>query len=310
VIVIWGLGIIALLVVSFMTTARLRMQASNNIAGAAQADELAQAAINLGIMSLSNERQVAQQPPQQTPGTLPVPSGPPQRVIHGGEPRVCGIAGAVLAVVIEDEGGKVDINGASQALIKAMLMGFGVGMSDADMAANAIVAFRTAPGSVAQAPNLGPGINPRTKQALFQTVFELDQVEGLEPSLVRDILPFVTVHSRRPRVDAETSSPALFAALAGYKPADVYALRMEPFPNALDRADPRFPAAFKQNGDSGVFLVHAEARISTGQMSVREAIVDLNQETGSLFAIRELRRGAARYTDQLRSAQYQGLPDC
>ena len=200
--------------------------------------------------------------------------------------------------------------GKAQALIKAMLMGFGVGMSDADMAANAIVAFRTAPGSVAQAPNLGPGINPRTKQALFQTVFELDQVEGLEPSLVRDILPFVTVHSRRPRVDAETSSPALFAALAGYKPADVYALRMEPFPNALDRADPRFPAAFKQNGDSGVFLVHAEARISTGQMSVREAIVDLNQETGSLFAIRELRRGAARYTDQLRSAQYQGLPDC
>jgi general secretion pathway protein K len=308
--VIWGLGIITLLIVSFMTTARLRLQAANNIVGAGQADEIAQAAINLGILSLVKEKQAVSQPALRAGGGVP-PSAQPapqQRAIHAGEPKFCNLAGASVALAIEDEGGKIDLNAANDALIKAMLTGFGVGMRDADAAANAIVAYRTPQNAVATGggPNLLERGAPRARQELFQTVFELDQVEGLAPSLVRDMIPFVTVHGRRPRVDAETAPPALFAALTGANAKDVEALRAAPFPNELDRADPRFPLAFKQNGDTGIFLIHAESRLGMSQTSVREAIVDVNGDNGSLFAIRETRRGSARFLDILRAAQASG----
>jgi general secretion pathway protein K len=305
--VIWGLGIITLLIVSFMTTARLRLQAANNIAGAGQADEIAQAAINLGILSLVKEKQAVSQPAQRAAGQVPPTAQPaqPQRVIHAGEPKFCSLGAAAVALAIEDEGGKIDLNAANDALIKAMLTGFGVAMRDADAAANAIIAYRTPQNATASGggPNLLERGAPRARQELLQTVFELDQIDGLESSLVRDMLPFVTVHARRPRVDAETAPPALFAALAGANLKDVEALRATPFPNDLDRTDPRFPLAFKQNGDTGIFLIHAESRLEMGQTSIREAIVDVNGDNGSLFAIRETRRGSARFLDLLRAAQ-------
>ncbi len=312
VVVIWGLGVITLLIVSFMTTARLRLQAANNVTGAAQADQIAEAAINIEILSLAKEKQGTSQPPVQATGALPTPKGPPQRIIHAGEPKFCLLGGAAVALATEDEGGKVDLNGANQALIKAMLVGFGLGMNDADSAANAIIAFRTPPGGSPNGQNSDGLVGSKAKQGLFQTIFELDQVDGLEPSLVRDLFPFVSVHGRRPRVDSETAPPALFAALIGAKPEDVQALRAAPFPNNLDRSDPRFPTAFKQNGDSGVFLIHAESRLQMGQTSVREAIVDFNGDNGALFAIRETRRGSARFLEQLRVAQQLGgvASDC
>ncbi|WP_162009699.1 general secretion pathway protein GspK [Methylocystis heyeri] len=307
VVVIWGLGIISLMIVSFMTTARMRLQAANNIAGATQADEIAQAAINLAILSLAKERQAVAQAPVQPTGALPVPTAAPQRIIHAGEPSFCGISGAAVALAVEDEGGKVDLNGANQALMKAMLIGFGLGQNDADSAAGAIVAFRSGSGDPGNASALPGKIGGRqSKQELFQTVYELDQVEGFDPSLVRQIIPFVTVHGRRPRVDAETAPPALFGALIGLKPEEVQTLRATPYPNDLDRQDPRFPAAYKQNGDSGIYLIHAESRLGMGQTAVREAIVDLNGDNGALFAIREVRRGELRFLEVLRAAQAQG----
>ena len=54
--VIWGLGIIALLIVSFMTTARWRAQAAYNIYGAAKADLLADSAVNIALLQLLAEK--------------------------------------------------------------------------------------------------------------------------------------------------------------------------------------------------------------------------------------------------------------
>ncbi len=55
-VVIWGLGAIALLVTSFLTTGRLRLQTAFNLAVAAQAQSIAAAAADLAILSLAGER--------------------------------------------------------------------------------------------------------------------------------------------------------------------------------------------------------------------------------------------------------------
>lgn len=303
VIVIWGLGVITLLIVAFMTTARLRLQAAFNIAGATQARLVADGAANAAILSLLSERNLA--------------AAPDQARVHDGAPQFCVMDVAVVAVVIEDEGGKVDLNSATPELLTAMLAGLGAAPSDAAAIAKAIVAFRTTPPtneiSTKDTSYEASGRTFGPKRAPFETVLELDQVIGVEKELFHAVLPFVTIHSRAPGVDPAAASPALFAALAGFSLGEVRALAQTPFPNRLNRKDPRFPSVFKQSGERVAFLVHAEAVLPAGQMSVSETLVDLNQSGAAPFAIREVRNGATRYGADLRAMLLGGaprLPNC
>ena len=300
--VIWGLGVISLLITSFMSNGRLRLQTAFNIAGATQAHLIAEGAIDAAILSLLSERDAGAAQTDRPP--------------HDGAPLFCALADAAVAIVIEDEGGKVDINSASPKLLQAMLMGFGLEMRRADALANAIIAFRSTPTNEITTSSHAEDRSDKPfppKRALFQTILELDQVGGIDAPLFRELRPFVTVHSRRQGLDARAAPPALFAALAGFAADDVRASITTPFPNALDRNDPRFPQTFKQSSDHGAFLVHAEALLARGQTAAREAVVDLRASSLGPYAIRELRRGATRYIDQLRSFRGSGpvaLPEC
>lgn len=323
--VIWGLSLIAVLIVSFMSGARLRLQAAYNMAGAAKAELIARAAIDNEMLSLIEAQgagpRSAQQAQAQSFAARAAGVGLTQRTIHKGEPRFCEMAGAAVAIAVEDEAGKVDLNGAPPELLKAVFIGFGLARDEADRLAKAIVVFRSASGERNRdsAPDGGPG----PKQAPFQTIYELDQVPGLQGPLLRDLLPIVTIYSRRPGVDAEAAPPALFAALAGFAAEDVASLRARPFPNALDRADPRFPRAFKQNGDSGTLLIHTEALLQSGQISVLEAVVTLGggaassgsaaSIVGGPFAILELRKSSPlRFAEILHRVfgERSGIPEC
>lgn len=295
--VIWGLAVIALLIVSFMSSARLQLQTAYNLAGATKADLLADAALNGVFMTLMAEREN---------------SGPnlAQQQPHDGAPRFCALEGAAVAVAVEDESGKVDLNAAAPNVLQAMLAGLGLDRREAEAIAASIMAFRSAPQDrVAEQGSEDRPFPP--KHALFQSVLELDQVSGVSPEHFSTLLPLVTVHSRSPGLDRRAAPPALFAALAGHPPEEVAALRQRPFPNALDRNDPRFPQGFNQAGVRGAVLAHVEVLLPAGQSGVREAIFDLNDGRGPAFALKELRKGAARYLDDLRQAmQSAGGPDC
>jgi general secretion pathway protein K len=331
VVVIWGLGVIALLVAPFMSTARLRLQAAFNIAAATKADLIAQSAIDLAALSLFAEQNGALSPTHGGSGggrpNFAALQGAAQlsRGLHDGRPRSCAFDGAAVIIAVEDEAGKVDLNAAPAKLLKAMLMGLGAVPNQADSVANAIVAFRSnAIGDVAQTnPEYADSGRPYgPKHAPFQTIFELDQVVGVDAALFRQLLPFVTVHSRHPGVDSQNAPPALFAALTGASFDDVRTLIAAPFPNNLDRSDPRFPAPFKQDGEGAVFLVHVETLLATGQTAVREEIVDMNfaaavdsisqANAPPPFAVREKRRGSGKFIEPLRQAMSAGvnLPPC
>jgi general secretion pathway protein K len=220
-----------------------------------------------------------------------------------------------VAVALEEEAGKIDLNGAPPEFLQAALVGLGLGERKARDVAQAIVAYRTtqagAFGQIAPTPPSDKPIPP--KQGLFETVMELDQVSGVDPALFRALLPFVTVHSRTAGVDARSSPPALFAALSGYPGENVRALAAAPFPNNLKRTDPRFPANFNQAGDRGAFLIHAEVMLATGQTIARDAILDLRPTNGAQYALREIRLGQSKYGDRLRAmivSNGAGVPDC
>ena len=287
--VIWGLAVVALLIVSFMSSARLRLQTAYNLAGATKAELLADAALNAALMTLISEREgagpnVAQQP------------------AHDGAPRFCSLEGAAVAVVVEDESGKIDLNAAAPNLLQAALTGLGLDRREAETITASIVAFR----SPTQNPLGAATPSDDLKHALFQSALELDQAPGVTPELFSTLLPLVTVHSRSPGLDRRAAPPALFAALSGYPPEEVAALRQQPFPNGLDRNNPRFPQGFNQVGVRGAVLAHVEVLLPAGQSSVREAIFDLNEGRGPASALKEARRGVARYLVELGQAMRSG----
>ncbi len=291
--VIWGLGIIALLIVSFMTTARWRAQAAYNIYGAAKADLLAESAINIALLQLLAEN--------NSPATAQ------QSSIHDGRPEFCSLSGAAVAIAIEDEGGKVDLNSASLNLLRALFAGFGIERRQAEALADAVVAYRVDPEGVPRG-----GLFAR-KPASFHTALELDQVPGVEPQLFRMLTPFVTVHSHQPGLYAQAAPPALFAALAGFDADEVDALTRAPLSIDINRDDPHFPSEFKRGAASGAFLVHAEAVLPSGQTGVSEAIIDMRANGDAGYAVRETRRGTVRNLDDLRQHMRQGateLHDC
>jgi general secretion pathway protein K len=289
-----------MLIIAFMDSGRLRLQAAFNIGIANQASYVAESAINLATLALLTQREAA-------------PTG---ETVYDGTPKFCALDRALVALAVEDEAGKIDLNAARPELLQAALLGLGLSERKAQEAASAIVAFRKSSTDATAQMNstrAGGGKPTTSKERLFETIMELDQVSGIDPTLFRALLPLVTVHSKTAGIDARSSPPALFAALSGFPVKAVRALAVQPYPNDLNRSDPRFPANFNERGSQSAFLIYAEVRLATGQTIAREAILDLRPPSGKQFAIREIRRGQSRYADRLRAiiaANGAGVPDC
>lgn len=312
-VVIWGLGVISLLVVSFMTTSRLRLQAANGVAGAARASAIVEGATNLAIMRLLREREQRLTPQggiQQLPDITAAAAAP----AYDGAPNICVFADAVVMVSIEDETGKIDLNASAPDLISGLLVGLGENKARADAVAAAIVAFRSAPAPGGAAPPSSGGRPFGPKLGLFQSVMELDQIEGVDPALFRRIAPLFTVHARAAALNPRAAPPALFAAMAGMAPEEVNALIDRPFPNSLNRADPRFPSKFSGQIEPGAYAIRVEAILANGQAGGRETIidfsgVDINSGAAGVqggFSLKEIRRAPSRYTAALQSAALAG----
>jgi len=308
-VVIWGLGLISLLVVSFASSSRLRLRSAFDFASATRAKLASDGAVDIAIVTLLSERANGE-----------------AGALHDGVPLLCALAGSVVAIAIEDEGGKIDLNSAPPDLLKAMLTGLGIDMRRADAVTNAIIEFRTPPTREIGLAILSVGAADKPfppKHRPFESILELDQVAGIDPALFRELMSFVTIdrrglssaHRLKQGVDPHVTPPALFAALAGFPREDVRTLKSAPFPNRLDREDPRFRPAFKTQSEHDAFRIRAEALLFTGQAAVSETLVDLNTDGGSQsYIIRESRIRETLYLNRLRTFVETGatasLPNC
>jgi len=287
VLVIWGLGLISLIALTVITAGRYRILAAANLIENAKAEALAEAGINLRRLELRAAFSGG------SPNTF--------RFATKGEPLLCTMPqGALAALTVEDEGGKADLNTASPKLMSALLRDFGAGSEEADHVAAAIAEFSRPPANVVlddvafRAYSVdGRAYGP--KKGPFETVFELDQVIGMRPDLLRAVLPYVTVHSGTPGVDPRVAAPALLAALEGLESARVAQLVGATRGERAGEATPRgVPSQFLSSSTGRSFLVRAEVRTPAGGSFAREAIVEL--AAGEMPEdLREWRRGQDRF---------------
>jgi len=291
VVVIWGLGLISLIAVSVITAERHRILAAANMIENAGAEALAEAGVNLVRLELVS--------------AFAGGAANSFRFATNGAPLLCAMPhGALAALAVEDEGGKVDLNTASPKLLSALLHGFGAGFDEVDRLVVAIAEFShrstdAVLDDVAFGAYAADGRAYGPKKAPFETVLELDQVIGMRGDLLRAVLPYVTVHSRSSGVDPRVAAPALLAALAGEEPARVAQLATgDPGGQETGRG---IPSEFLAPSSSRSFRVRAEVSTPAGGAYAQEAVVELTAGNPP-EVLREWRRGERRFDARLDSA--------
>jgi general secretion pathway protein K len=265
VVVIWAIGILALLFSTYVGLARYRAIEAAGLAKRARSEALADAGINIGILDLLAGRANAQ-------------AGGP-RFGRNGRPAICTIGpGTQLAVAVADEGGKVDLNTASPELVEALLLGIDRG-NGARTARN-ILSLREAVLAAQRAQGLVSATAP-----VLRSVLEFDQFGETESRLLPALLPLVTVHSRSTGIDP------------GVAPLSVLNVLSPGGAASREEARRAIPSAFAVASPGRTFLISVESLVA-GTRSSRDVVVEVAGDPEPNFKIHEYRDGSLRFEQQ------------
>ncbi len=265
ILVIWLAALLALLAVGFSSAVRANLRLTSSAVQGAKAEALADGGVELAVLSL-------------------IAGGAERRFPIDGSLRSCSMRGlGVAGLRIQDTGGRVNLNLASERMLQALFIGLGAGPGAASTMSDAILDYRDAdsnrrPNGAEKPEYLAAGRALGPKNAPFDTVEELNQVLGVDPALVALAMPHLTVHSQTAGLDPQTTTRELAAILS--RGGEQLPSRV----GAAMAARAGMPAEFITNSSQKVFWVASEARLENGAVFVREAVVELQStRTGTPF---------------------------
>src|SRR5437763_3106304 len=190
-------------------------------------------------------------------------------------------SGIQFDVTAVDESSKIDLNYASDSLLRSLMTSVG-GLDDqaASHVVDAILDWRDP--DDAKRPNgaeaddyRSAGLKYGPSNAPFETVGELALGMGMTPDSYRRVADSLTVYSRQPGINATTASRNALLALPGVSAEvvdDYLERRREAIENKLPPPPFAAAAAFG-SGPVPVWRIHAEAKLPDGVTFVREAVV-------------------------------------
>ncbi len=198
--------------------------------------------------------------------------------------------GGEVRISIEDEGGKIDLNRAPDELLKGLFVVLGVDEGEAVRLVDAIADFRdkddlTRPDGAEDDDYRAAGLAWEAKDAPFAAVDELQRVMGMTPELYAKLAPFVTVYSKRAKIDLLTAPREVLLAVPGVVAAEVEALLAEragmegPIPRKALPV-PTADRGYFSVSNRRAFTVRAEAHTESGAVFAREAVVRLKGKKG------------------------------
>jgi general secretion pathway protein K len=284
-VVLSTLGLLALVAASFTQIARTHIKVAAVGSESARAEAAADAGVNLAILELVAGRESE---PQQ------------RRFPLRGTPVSCRYSSndAALTIAVQDEAGKVDLNIASDELLRALVLGAGVEAGEA--AVDAILDFKDTDDdrrpSGAERPEYKAAGRPQgPKNAPFYVVEELASVLGLRQTDVDRLRPFVTVYSGQTGVDPNVAAEGLVDVLSrgagqggglNFKKSLTSGMRLQGSQGPL-------PEQFMTASVRRAFAIRAEARMPGGTIFGREAIVELGASRATPYIVRRWTRASA-----------------
>lgn len=204
-----------------------------------------------------------------------------------GAPHDWSYDGIAVRVEMRDESAKIDVNTASEALLRGLLVTAGLNDDEVNHLLDAILDWRDQdpykrPNGAEEADYRAAGLSYLPGNAPFQALEELQLVLGMRPELYRRLAPSLTVHSRQPGVNPQVASRDVLLAIPGMttEVVDDFIARREAA-IAEGQPLPTLPAAGAYaTGTSPVLNVRALAQSEDGVFFSREAVALLRPVPG------------------------------
>jgi general secretion pathway protein K len=299
--VLSALGLLAVVAASFTQIARSHVKGVHAAKESARAEGFADAGIQLVILDLIGARESA---PSQRRFPLDA------ELVH------CRLddAGARLTIAVQDEAGKVDLNIATEPLLRALVAGLGIPRADAKV--DAILDFRDqdsdrrADGAEREEYRAaGRPFGPRNGP--FLAIEEVSTVLGVSQADADRMLPFVTIYSGLQAIDVNVASKVLVDVIVRGTEVTGGAsqLGQSSFGEGMGRKalGAPLPAQFLAASTRRAFAVHSQALMPSGAKFVREAVVEFIASTAGAYMLRRWRRGNAVLASP---PEAESLPPC
>lgn len=281
-VVLWACTLLAILVGGFASIARVEALQTRFSLGQQRARYAAEAGISQAIATIEARRHQALM--DQMSNDAAQARGMP------GDGRALAFAfdGLQVAVGIQDESGKVDINRADTRTLKALFVAAGCDDARAETLTHRVEAWRgpvaapvgddgaAAVSALGAASSLGP-----RKYVPFTAIEELQSLPGMDPALYTALEPAITVLSGQSYPQPEFAPLLAMASLRGLdlaKARDVIALRDSAPPGTILRGLPG-GLAFGDSAPSDAMTFRVTADDGHGSRAVVEATVRFETAT-------------------------------
>jgi len=261
--VLWLTVLLTVIASGFAFSMRGEVLAARNALSVAQARATADGAVERVLFELLRPRNI------------------PEVWLADGAPHAWQDGEATIAASAVDESAKIDLNAATEPLLKGLLQS--VGGQEAEAAqrlVEAIADWRDVddlrrPNGAEAADYRAAGLKYGPANGPFAVVGELQRVLGMTPALFAKVAESLTVYSRQPGVNVATASRDVLLSIPGVTPETVDAYigqRRDALANKLPV--PPFPAAqaFAAR-PAAVWRIRAQATMPDGVTFVREAVV-------------------------------------
>jgi len=231
-------------------------------------------------VSLAQARAVADGAVMRMAFELMRPRAPNEMWQADGQPHYWDEGDAHIAANAIDESGKIDLNSASDALLKGLFQT--AGGLDADAAQGFVDRIDDwkdpddlrRPNGAEAADYEAAGLAYKPANAPFENVAELQRVLGMTPALYAAVVGNLTVFSKSPGVNPAFASRPVLLAIPGATQdvVDTYvAQRESALANGLPM--PAFPLAGGAVGTTNLWRIRAEATTPDGVTYIREAVL-------------------------------------
>lgn len=261
VIVLWAAVLITVVASTFIVERRTETMIVRNSVALARAEAAADAGVFRGIHDMYRSDNL------------------PDRWRRDGTVQEWSFDSIPVRVELRDESAKIDINTASDVLLRGLLVSSGLKDDEVARLLDAILDWRDPdalkrPNGAEEADYRDAGLAYKPANAAFQAIEELQLVLGMRPDLYRRLAPSITVYSRQQGINPQIATREVLLAIPGITPeiVDRYvADREEARRQGLPL--PTLPqAGAVASGGSMVATIRSEARLDDGVVFVREAV--------------------------------------
>jgi general secretion pathway protein K len=262
--VIWVVALLAVLAAGIAADSSSDAVIARNRMDAAQAEALADAGIALGIRCAIDPNPATRWPADGRVGQVR-------------------FAGGTIAIALQDEGGKIDVNAAPLDLIAGLADEFGVSSEGRAALLSGISARRASAQSAAPPPaaRFYAAVDIYTADIAtlpFADLSELRLLPGVPRAVYERMVPYLTVFSESATLNPLTASRVALLAVPGISPQQVafYLETREQSAGSIEKPALSGADRYVQLGALHAVTITAQAKAASGAVFSRQAVILLS----------------------------------